>query len=53
MHMVHTSEFRFACPKCGTPNSVTAVEISDKFRVHCRTCHARVGAWGECWLKSR
>lgn len=46
MHMLHVSEFRFTCPRCGTQNSVTAQEISDEFQVDCTVCHASVGASG-------
>lgn len=45
MHLLHVSEFRFTCPRCGTANSVTAREISDDFKVDCTACHASVGAW--------
>ncbi len=46
MPMLHASEFRFTCPRCGTSNSVTAREISDDYQVQCPVCNSSVGAWG-------
>lgn len=46
MPMLHASEFRFTCPKCGTSNSVTAGEISNDYQVQCPACNSSVGAWG-------